>query len=69
MVALVALGAELRATGLEEAHFDAVWHRIDKIMRMKPTIGGVNTKHFMRLLAPSHSGELLEVCERLAEAR
>ena len=61
MVTLVALGAELRATGLEEAHFDAVWNYIDRKMRVAPTINGVNTKKFMRLLAPQHTGELLEV--------
>ena len=65
VVALVALGAELRATGLEEAPFSSVWHRIHASMACAPT---GNTKKLMRLLAPKHAGEFLEVVERLAEA-
>ena len=59
------LGAELRATGLEEAPFSSVWHRIHASMACAPT---GNTKKLMRLLAPKHAGEFLEVVERLAEA-
>lgn len=65
VVVLVALGAELRATGLEEASFDAVWQRIKG--KMARASKG-KTKKYMQLLSPQSSGECLEVCERLAEA-
>ena len=65
VVVLVALGAELRATGLEEASFDAVWQRIKG--KMARASKG-KTKKYMQLLSPQSSGECLRFVDSPKQA-